>query len=437
MQATDWTRRYEDAVMNTYGRPLTVMARGAGCFVWDENGHQYLDLAGGIGVNALGHAHPNVVKALATQAQTLGHVGNAVASSVQIEAAEKLLSIVEPGGAPPGSRVFFANSGSEANETALKIIRASTRQASQEHPTAPPRTRILALENAYHGCATMGAVSLTSKKALREPFTPLPVSGEFIPYAMAALERAFEGERGRDIAALFIEPIQGEGGVRPLSEHFLRLARDVTSRAGALLVFDEIQCGMGRTGTWMAHHLAGITPDLVTLGGGLGAGFPVAACVTLSEATSQALAPGLHAATFGGNPLAAASILATINTIEEEKLLTNALEVNEIWTRELMGLHHPLISDVRGRGLLLGIGLKNPLAKPLAIELFREGFLVDAPDTFTLRLAPPLIISAPQTRMFTQSLPEIIDRVVQDIDQQIASGQNPHQSPYHPGGSLE
>ncbi|MCU9968996.1 acetylornithine transaminase [Mobiluncus mulieris] len=437
MQATNWTKRFEDAVMNACGHPLTVMARGAGCFVWDEYGHQYLDLAGGIGVNSLGHAHPNVVKALTAQAQTLGHVGNAVASSVQIEAAEKLLSIVEPGGAAPESRVFFTNSGSESIETAFKIVRVYAEQASHEHPNDPPRTRILALENGFHGCASMGALSLASKKALREPFLPLPAAVEFIPYAMAALERAFEGERGRNIAALFIEPIQGVGGVRVLSEHFLRLARDVTAEAGALLVFDEIQCGMGRTGTWMAHHLAGVTPDIVTLGGGLGAGFPVGACLALNDTTATALAPGLHSSTFGGNPLAAASVLATINTIEEEKLLTNVVEVNEIWTRELMGLHHPLISDVRGRGLMLGIGLKNPVAKPLAVELFREGFLVDAPDTFTLRLAPPLIISAPQTRMFTQSLPEIIDRVVQNIDHQIAQGQSATQNPYHPGASLE
>lgn len=436
MQATDWTKRYENAVMNTYGRPLTVMARGAGCFVWDEDGHQYLDLMSGAVANSLGHGHPNLIKALATQAQTLGQVGNFFASAVQIEAAEKLLSVVEPGGAPEGSRVFFTNSGSEANEVAFKIVRAHARKLAYENPQEPPRTRILALENASHGY-TMGSLSLTYKKALREPFEPLPAQVDFIPYAMAALERAFEGERGKNIAALFIEPIQCEAGVRPLSEHFLRLARDVTEKAGALLVLDEIQSGMGRTGTWMSHHLAGITPDVVTIAKGLGAGFPVGACITLRETVSKTLVPGMHASTFGGNPLAAACILATINTIEEEGLLVNVQEVSEIWTRELTELNHPLISEVRGNGLLLGIGLINPIAKPLALELFRQGFIVNAPDTFTLRLAPPLIISAPQTRMFTQSLPDIIDKVAKDVEFQIARGQDPRENPYRSGENFE
>lgn len=435
MQGTEWITRYGNAIMNTYGRPLAAMARGAGCFVWDEDGHQYLDLFGGQAVNSLGHGHPNVVKALSTQSQTLGHIGNRFASSIEIEAAEKLLAIIEPVGAPGGSRVAFTNSGSEANELAFKIVRIHAKKQARENPQKPVRTRILALENSYHG-STMGALSLAYNKSLREPFAPMPVAAEFIPYAMAALERAFEGERGQDIAALFIEPLQGDG-VRPLSEHFLRLARDVTSKAGALLVLDEIQCGMGRCGTWMAHHLAGITPDVVTVAGGLGAGFPVGACITLNEAASTAVGPGLHASTFGGNPLAAASILATINTIEEEKLLTNVAEVSEIWVRELRELHHPLITEVRGRGLLLAIGLNNPIAKPLAAELFRQGFIVDAPDTFSLRLSPPLIISAPQTRMFTQSLPEIINRTVKYVEFKISQGKDHRQNAYNPGGNFE
>lgn len=421
MKADDWIQRYENSIMNTFGRPQTVLARGAGCFVWDEDGHQYLDLLGGIAVNALGHGHPNMVKALTAQIQTLGHISNFFASSVQIEAAEKILQIVEPGGAPEGSRVFFANSGTEANEAAFKIVRARGARLAAENPGEPPRTRILALENAFHG-RTMGSLSLTYKDAYRAPFEPLPARVEFIPYAMAALERAFEGERGRDIAALFIEPIQGEAGVRPLSEHFLRLAREMTAKAGALLVVDEVQTGMGRTGTWMAHHAAGIIPDVVTLAKGLGAGFPVGACVALNQEAATVLGPGMHGSTFAGNPLAAASVLTTINTIEEEGLLANAREVGEIWSREIIALNHPLISEVRGRGLLLGIGLTTPLAKPLAAELFRQGFIVNAPDTFTIRLAPPLIISAPQTRMFTKALPEILDQAAHDVEMQVSQG---------------
>lgn len=422
MKVEDWLERYKKSIMNTFGTPQTVLTRGAGCFVWDEDGHQYLDLLGGIAVNALGHGHPNLVKALTAQAQTLGHISNFFASTVQIEAAEKILQIIEPGGAPAGSKVFFTNSGTEAIEAAFKIVRARAKKLAD--PAKPPRTRILALENAFHG-RTMGALSLTYKQAYREPFEPMAAQVEFIPYSMAGLERAFEGQRGENIAALFLEPIQGEAGVHPLSEHFLRLAREVTEKAGALLVVDEVQSGMGRTGTWMAHHVAGITPDVVTLAKGLGAGFPVGACVALNEDVAGVLQPGMHGSTFGGNPLAAACILATINTIEEEGLLSNAREVGEIWAREIMSLGHPLISEVRGRGLLLAIGLKNPIAKPLAEELFSCGFIVNAPNTFALRLAPPLIISAPQTRMFTKALSGIIDRVNRDVEDKIARGASP------------
>ena len=210
--------------------------------------------------------------------------------------------------------------------------------------------------------------------------------------------------------------------MRPISDDFLKVAREVTARAGALLVLDEVQTGMGRTGTWMAHHPSGIVPDVVTLAKGLGAGFPVGACVALNAEAASVLKPGMHGSTFAGNPLAGASVLAMINTVEEEGLLSNVQNVGEIWKREILELEHPLISEVRGRGLLLGIGLRNPLAKPLADELFKAGFIVNAPDTFTIRLAPPLIINPSQTRMFTQALPEILDRVQHQADQEIRLG---------------
>lgn len=414
MEVNDWITRYENSIMNTFGRPKTVLARGAGCFVWDEDGHQYLDLLGGIAVNALGHGHPNMVKALHEQVETLGHVSNFFATPPQIEAAEKILSIIEPGGAPEGSRVFFTNSGTEAVEAAFKLARARG---------GANRTRFMALENSFHG-RSLGALSLTYKTAFREPFEPLPAQVEFLPYNIAALERAFDGERGANVAALFIEPIQGEAGVRPISDDFLRMAREVTARSGALLVIDEVQTGMGRTGQWMAHHQAGIVPDVVTLAKGLGAGFPVGACVALSPEAATVLKPGMHGSTFAGNPLAAASVLAMINTVEEEGLLANVQKVGDIWKRELLELEHPLISEVRGRGLLLGIGLRNPIAKELEVELFRAGFIVNAPDTFTIRLAPPLIINPPQTRMFTQALPEILDRVHRQTAATIRQGGN-------------
>ena len=361
MDVKEWITRYENSIMNTFGTPKTVLTRGAGCFVWDEDGHQYLDLLGGIAVNALGHGHPNIVTALHEQVETLGHVSNYFATQPQIEAAERILSIVEPGGAPQGSRVFFTNSGTEALEAAFKLARARG---------GANRNRFLALENSFHG-RTMGALSLTYKSIFRDPFQPMPAEVDFLPYNIAALERAFEGARGESVAALFIEPIQGEAGVRPISDDFLKVAREVTSRAGAMLVLDEVQTGMGRTGTWMAHHSSGIVPDVVTLAKGLGAGFPVGACVALNAEAASVLKPGMHGSTFAGNPLAGASVLAMINTVTEEGLLSNVQNVGEIWKREILELEHPLISEVRGRGLLLGIGLRNPLAKPLADELFR------------------------------------------------------------------
>lgn len=406
MDVNEWLDRYAKSLMNTFGRPQTVLTRGAGCFVWDEDGHQYLDLLAGIAVNVLGHGHPNIVKALTMQAQTLGHVSNFFATPVQIEAAERILQIIEPGGAPEGSRVFFTNSGTESLEAAFKLVRARDRS----------RTRILALENAFHG-RSMGALSLTYKPEFREPFEPLPAQVEFLPYAIAALERALEGDRGKDVAAVFLEPIQGEAGVRPLSDEYLRIAREVTAKAGVLLVVDEVQTGMGRTGFWMAHHPSGIIPDVVTLAKGLGAGFPVGACVTLNPQLAEVFKPGMHGSTFAGNPLAAACVLATIDTIEEEGLLSNAVQVSQIMAGEILELNHPQIKEIRGRGLLLGIGLNAPIAKPLARELFKNGFIVNAPDTYTLRVAPPLIVTAPQTRMFTQALPECLDRAGQIGDE--------------------
>lgn len=402
MDSTQWISRYCDVIMNTFGVPKQVLVRGAGCFVWDEDGHQYLDLLGGIAVNALGHGHPAIVEAVHSQFETLGHVSNFFATQPQIQAAEKILSIIEPGGAPAGSRVFFCNSGTEANEAAFKMARVWGGSA---------RTKFLALENAFHG-RTMGSLSLTYKAAYREPFAPLPGEVEWLPYGnLAALERALEGPRGQEVAALFIEPIQGEGGVRPVSEAYLQLAREMTARAGALLVLDEVQTGMGRTGEWMAHHPSGIIPDIVTLAKGLGSGFPVGACVSLSREVSALLGPGMHGSTFAGNPLAAAATLATINTISADDLLTHVQRVSRQWVHELSQIEHPIMGEVRGRGLLLAIGLKAPVAPELAAELFAGGFIVNATDPFTLRLAPPLIITMEQTRLFTKALPDFLQKV--------------------------
>ena len=265
-----WTERYSSAVMDTFGPPQRVLVRGEGCYVWDADGQRYLDLLGGIAVNALGHAHPTLTAAVSAQLGTIGHISNFFASPTQIALAERLIGLT---GAPTGSRVFFANSGTEANEAAFKMARRNNDSGR--------RTRILALEGSFHG-RTLGALAMTSKAAYREPFAPLPAGVEFLPFGDTdALEAAFAD--GDTVAALMIEPIQGEVGVRAMPPGYLAKARELTAAHGALLILDEVQSGMGRTGAWLASHRpeigGGITPDVVTLAKALGGGIPVGAVV--------------------------------------------------------------------------------------------------------------------------------------------------------------
>ncbi|MDO5673193.1 MAG: acetylornithine transaminase [Actinomycetaceae bacterium] len=387
--------RYSHSLLNTFGQPQLVLSRGEGAYVWDADGKQYLDLLAGIAVNALGHAHPAVLEALCTQAKTLGHISNFFTSKPQIEAAEKLLSIIEPGGAPAGSKVFFSNSGTEANEAAFKIARL---WGGSERPT------VLALTQSFHG-RSMGALALTYKATYREPYEPLPGGVKFIESgSVRALEEALDGPAGRQVAALFVEPIQGEAGVKVLDAQYLERARELTRNAGALLIVDEVQAGMGRTGQWMGHHSAGIVPDVITLAKGLGGGFPVGACITVGEDISAVMKPGLHGTTFGGNPLATAVALAVIETIEEENLLEHARAMGVYTKDKLEALASPLITEIRGQGLLIGIGLAVEAASDLAKSLLEAGFIVNAPNPSTLRLAPPLIISPQQIDSFVDTL---------------------------------
>ncbi|WP_281444863.1 aminotransferase class III-fold pyridoxal phosphate-dependent enzyme, partial [Paenarthrobacter nicotinovorans] len=275
----DWLARYSSSLMGVFGTPQRVLVRGAGCLVWDADGKEYLDLLGGIAVNALGHAHPFVTSVISSQLATLGHVSNFFTSPTQIALAEKLLSLSK---APAGSKVFFANSGTEANEAAFKLARRNNADGK--------RTKIIALEGAFHG-RTMGALALTAKEAYRAPFEPLPGGVVHIPFNdIDALRAAVDDST----AAVFLEPIQGEAGVRPLSTEYLRAAREATSAAGALLILDEVQTGIGRTGKWLASEDAGIVPDAVTLAKGLGGGFPVGALVTFGSTTSALLTAGQH-----------------------------------------------------------------------------------------------------------------------------------------------
>ena len=392
----DWTQRYTGAVMNTFGTPQRVLVRGAGTEVTDADGRTYTDLLAGIAVNCLGHAHPAVVAAVTEQLSTLGHVSNIFTSPAQIRLAEELAGIVFPSCAPQETRVFLANSGTEANEAAFKIAR-------RHGGTARPR--VLALEQAFHG-RTMGALALTHKAAYREPFEPLPGGVEFVP---AGDVQALAAAMGPDVAALTIEPIQGEAGVRELPEGYIAQARELTRAAGALLIIDEVQTGMGRCGAWMAHHLLapGVVPDVVTLAKGLGGGIPIGAVVA-SGAAASLLQPGQHGTTFGGNPVACAAALAVIDTIRSQGLLERVRELGEQWAGQLSALEG--VTQVCGRGLLRGVGLAEEVgpASEVAAELLEAGFIVNAPRPHTLRLAPPFVLSDEQAGAFTAQLGRIL-----------------------------
>lgn len=384
-----WQDRYSAALMNTFGEPKRLLVRGEGCYVWDSEGRRYLDLLGGLAVNAVGHAHPGLVAAVTAQLATLGHVSNFFASGPQILLAERLLELVgEPG------RVFFTNSGAEANEAAFKIARRTG------------RPKIVAADGAFHG-RTAAALSLTGKPSIREPFEPLVPGVVHVPYGDAgALAAAVDDQT----AAVVLEPIQGEAGVRVPPPGYLAAARELTARRGALLVLDEVQTGIGRTGEWFAFGAEGITPDVVTVAKGLAGGLPIGACVGLGRA-ADLLGPGSHGTTFGGNPVAAAAGLAVLHLIERDGLLAKARSVGAHLAARIEATGHPLVAGVRGRGLLLGVALSRPVAGKAAEAALDAGFIVNpvAPDA--LRLAPPLILSHAQVDEFATALPSVLDSV--------------------------
>ncbi|WP_104168948.1 acetylornithine transaminase [Arthrobacter sp. SX1312] len=387
----DWLARYGSSLMGVFGTPQRVLVRGSGCFVWDADGGQYLDLLGGIAVNALGHAHPFVTSVVSSQLATLGHISNFFTSPTQVALAEKLLALAE---APTGSRVFFTNSGAEALEAAVKLARRNS---------TPGRQRILALDGAFHG-RTMGALALTSKKAYREPFEPLPGGVEHIPFDdIEALRSAMDSS----VAALVIEPIQGEAGVRPLSPEYLRAARELTREHGALLILDEVQSGVARTGRWFAHQwVDGVVPDAMTLAKGLGGGFPIGALVTFGEDASSLIGAGQHGSTFGGNPVATAAGLATLHVLETTGALQHASDVGALLASRLAATDG--VTAVRGQGLLIGFDVDGEYAPEAVQAALAAGFIINATGPSTLRLAPPLILTAEQAATFLDALPAIL-----------------------------
>jgi acetylornithine aminotransferase len=391
MSTADYQRRWEAALMANYGTPSLALARGAGAEVWDVDGRRYLDLVGGVAVNALGHAHPAVVRAVAEQISTLGQVSNLYLSEPAITLAEMLLDLL---GATGSGRVLFCNSGAEANEVAFKIARRTLR------PT------MIATHGAFHG-RTMGALALTGQPAKRNPFKPMPPEVIFVPYGdPAALESAVD----ENTAAVFLEPVQGENGVVIPPEGYLEAAREITTACGALLVLDEVQTGIGRTGNWFAHQSVGVVPDVVTLAKGLGGGLPIGACVGIGPA-AHLLQPGQHGSTLGGNPVCCAAALAVLRTIASDGLLGHAARLGKEIVAEITALRHPLVESVGGAGLLIGIGLTAPVATDVVIAAQRAGFLVNAAVADRVRLAPPLVLTEAQAQEFLSALPDILEGV--------------------------
>ena len=399
----EWIERYQGALMNTFGPPQRVLVRGEGPYVWDVDGNRYLDLLGGIAVNALGHAHPAILDAVNTQLATLGHVSNFFTSTPQVELAEKLLELIGSDAVQGGGRVFFTSSGAEANEAAFKATRRTG------------RTTIVAAEGSFHG-RTMGALALTSKEAYREPFEPLPGDVRWVPYGdTAALEAAVDDS----VAAVLLEPIQGEAGVVDPPDDYLASARRIATEHGALLWLDEVQTGIGRTGEWFAHqhHPAGVPghgrpdehsvkPDLVTVAKGLGGGIPIGACIALGEAGTL-LQPGNHGTTFGGNPVATAAALAVISTIEDDGLLENAIAVGEGIRNGLAD--HPLVESTTGRGLLIGVVLTREVSADVQKAALDAGLIINNPTPNRLRLAPPLILTTDQADGAVKTLRMLLD----------------------------
>ncbi len=395
MSNEDAQARWRSVMMNNYGTPTVNLVRGEGAVVWDADGRRYLDFVTGIAVNALGHAHPAVVSAVTRQIATLGHTSNLYLNEPALTLAERLLEL---SGIADG-KVLFCNSGAEAVEAAFKLTRRTG------------RTTVVATEGGFHG-RTMGALALTGQPGKREPFEPLVPGVRHVPYGdVAALERAVDS----DTAAFFVEPVQGENGVVVPGEGYLKAAREITRRHGALLVVDEVQTGIGRLGSWFAYQRAGIQPDVVTLAKGLGGGLPLGACLAFGEAATL-FEPGQHGTTFGGNPVCCAAGLAVLDTIAANGLLDHATALGKEIAAGVERLEHPLVRTVRGTGLLLGVVLNGAASAGVAAAAQRAGFLVNPVQPDVIRLAPPLIVSREQADALLTALPEALDAATSKDD---------------------
>ncbi|GAA1279669.1 acetylornithine aminotransferase [Planotetraspora silvatica] len=392
MSHTDALRkRFESAFMPNYGVPPVAIARGEGSVVWDADGRPYLDLIGGIAVSSLGHGHPALVEAVSRQVATLAHTSNLFLHEPEVLLAERLVGLLR---AP--ARVFLANSGTEANEAALKL--------AIKYGKSRGRSYFVAAEMGFHG-RTLGALSLTGKPAIRDQFGPFPIDVRFVPYGDAdALKNAVTD----DCAAVFLEPTQGEAGVVPPPDGYFRAAREICSAAGALLIADEIQSAIGRTGHWFAHQADGVLPDVVTLAKGLGGGMPIGACIGIGEA-GTIFDKGDHGSTFGGNPVSCAAALAVLGTIERDGLLEHVTTVGRRLAEGIAAVDHPLLAGVRGRGLWLAAVLTAGRSAQVQAAAQEAGFLVNALQPDAVRLAPPLVITTSEVESFLDALPGILE----------------------------
>jgi acetylornithine aminotransferase len=383
--------RWQGALMDNYGQPRVPLVRGAGARFWDADGKVYLDFLGGIAVNSLGTAHPAVVEAVTRQIGSLGHVSNLFVAEPPVALAERLLQLFGRSG-----RVYFSNSGAEANEAAFKLGRLTG------------RSKMVATEGAFHG-RTMGALALTGQPKKKAAFAPLPGDVTHVPFGDPDALRAVVDT---DTALVVIEPIQGENGVVMPPPGYLQAAREITAATGTLLVLDEVQTGIGRTGHWFECLAQGVEPDVVTLAKGLGGGLPIGATVAFGAA-AELFTPGAHGSTFGGNPVACAAALAVLDTVAADGLLDHVKRQGEKLRAGIEALGHPLVDHVRGAGLLIGIVLTEPLSAPVQQAAQDAGLLVNAAVPDTVRLAPPLVVGDDDTDAFLRVLPGVLDQVWQ------------------------
>ncbi|MFI0774300.1 acetylornithine transaminase [Streptomyces sp. NPDC021212] len=386
MSNTELTQRWQGAMMDNYGTPRVPLTHGEGATVWDADGKEYLDFVSGIAVNSLGHAHPAVVRAVSDQVATLGHVSNLFVAEPPVALAERLLQLF----GRPG-RVYFSNSGAEAVEAAFKIGRRTG------------RTHMVATEGGFHG-RTMGSLALTGQPAKQEPFLPLPGDVTHVPYGDTEALRAAVTT---DTALVIVEPIQGENGVIVPPTGYLAAAREITRATGTLLVVDEVQTGIGRTGHWFEHQAQGVEPDVVTLAKGLGGGLPIGATVAFGPA-ADLLTPGQHGSTFGGNPVACAAAVAVLDTIAADGILDRVKRAGERLGDGIASLNHALIGEVRGAGLLLGIVLTESLAPQVQQAAQEAGLLVNATGPGVVRLAPPLVVGDDEVDTLLRELPAVL-----------------------------